>query len=484
MKQFEQKDRNNYYSNSNPMEVRFIQAASRNNFAEVKKIVEGHNIYIDVKNEFGSTALALSALHQNIEMMNFLVYKGANLEATNNVGMTALLHASSQNKVDSVEELISLGADLKAVDGYKRTVLTAATGKGADLVVDYLLHELNEDQVTIPEDVFSRTVSYRDYSNTGDARKVVRMLCSTLGVDWPTQCGGNTGYTIHLGPYPDMTLRKQKLWDQSDNNKEVYKKLLQSDRYFSSDSALPLLKAEIIEVNDISTSYKGLNFFLGGHVLSVVSYFAMLRGINDIGLKINFLTSEIREQSMYLEGAKHDPSMPKLIELDKEGTIFDHPMSFYGGFASGKLFAKPIIKYTNDRITHSNEGKSFVSYFAVDMKDMVQMSASLLTYNFVPNSCSIAEKIIVSKVVSDVSVNEASFSISYASSVVGQVVISYAAFAGLVYTGQYHLLEKNSAVVGLVVSTAPDLVELGYNSVTEMYNYLSGTDSTTEGYDL
>lgn len=467
------------------MEVRFIKAASKNYFAEVKKIVEGHDIYIDVKDEFGSTALALSALHQNIQMINFLVHKGADLESTNNVGMTALLYASSKNKVASVKELISLGANLEAVDGYKRTVLTAATGKGADLVVDYLLHELNEDQVTIPEDVFSRTVSFREHpTNTGDASKVMEMICNKLGVDWPTQCGGNTGYTIHLGPYPDITLRKQKLWDQSDNNKEVYKNLLQSDRYFSSDSALPLLKAEIIELNDISTSYKGLNFFLGGHVLSVVSHFAMLRGINDIGLKVNFLTSTIREQSMYLEGVKHDPSMPKLIELDKEGTIFDHPMSFYGGFASGKLFAKPIIKYTNDRITHSNEGKSFISYFEVDMKDMVQMSASLLTYNFVPNSCSIAEKIMVSKVVSDVLVNEASFSIGYASSIVGQVAISYAAFAGLVYTGQYHLLEKNSAVVGLIVSTAPDLVELGYNSVTEMYNYLSGTDSATEGYDL
>jgi hypothetical protein len=162
------------------------------------------------------------------------------------------------------------------------------------------------------------------------------------------------------------------------------------------------------------------------------------------------------------------------------------------------LLVNPIIKYTDDAVTHTNEGKSLVSYFKVDAKDVVQASVSLLTYKFMPNSCSIAEKIVASKIISDVSVNQASLNTGYAISVLGQVATSYIIFSGVAYTGKYHLLEKNSAIVGLVISTAPDLAmlgfssaqfisskaleyaEIGYNSVMELYNnYLAGMDSTT-----
>lgn len=63
-----------------------------------------------------NTPLILAAMYRHLEIVNFLVFIGANINAMNVFQRTPLIQASMRNNYDIVENLISVGADKNVVD--------------------------------------------------------------------------------------------------------------------------------------------------------------------------------------------------------------------------------------------------------------------------------------------------------------------------------------------------------------------------------
>lgn len=78
--------------------------------------------------ESGTTALILTIIKDNPEMMRLLISKKANVNLQNNSGFTALMYAVGWGRVEIVKELMAAGADLnkRTFDGDKVTALGIA----------------------------------------------------------------------------------------------------------------------------------------------------------------------------------------------------------------------------------------------------------------------------------------------------------------------------------------------------------------------
>lgn len=99
------------------------------------------------KDEKGRTALILSSLNGNVEIVELLIQKGFNLEDKCDNGLTALLYASSRGYLKIVQLLLLNGADIEACDKDGATSLLYAAHKGHLEVVKLLLEEGADVQV-------------------------------------------------------------------------------------------------------------------------------------------------------------------------------------------------------------------------------------------------------------------------------------------------------------------------------------------------
>ena len=73
------------------------------------------------------------------EVVEYLVGKGANLDAQDEQGRTALMEAVNAYKLDVIRFLIDSGANVNAVDGRGCTALMRAAYSGFPELVNYLL---------------------------------------------------------------------------------------------------------------------------------------------------------------------------------------------------------------------------------------------------------------------------------------------------------------------------------------------------------
>lgn len=78
--------------------------------------------------ESGTTALILTIMNDNREMMKALIAMKANLDLQNNSGFTALMYAVGWGRMDVVRELINAGANVnkRTYDGDRVTALGIA----------------------------------------------------------------------------------------------------------------------------------------------------------------------------------------------------------------------------------------------------------------------------------------------------------------------------------------------------------------------
>lgn len=89
----------NYDNSTNPLCV----AISKGDAATAKKIIE---YGADVNETYnGMTPLMIAARYNNVEMINLLIEKGANLKTKDEKGNTALKHAELSNAKEAVEIL-------------------------------------------------------------------------------------------------------------------------------------------------------------------------------------------------------------------------------------------------------------------------------------------------------------------------------------------------------------------------------------------
>lgn len=89
----------NYYKSTNPLCI----AISKGDSETAKKIIE---YGADVNEAYnGMTPLMIAARYNNVEMINLLIEKGANLKTKDEKGNTALKHAELSNAKEAVEVL-------------------------------------------------------------------------------------------------------------------------------------------------------------------------------------------------------------------------------------------------------------------------------------------------------------------------------------------------------------------------------------------
>jgi len=119
-------------------EKTFFNAAKAGNFATVRQCVEEHNCEVDCT-PFGSQSpLYISAFYGQIEILRYLIQRGADLDKREKAGYTPAHAAASKGKLDCLIELAGAGADLNAVAQTNQTCLVLANKGGHNHIVRYL----------------------------------------------------------------------------------------------------------------------------------------------------------------------------------------------------------------------------------------------------------------------------------------------------------------------------------------------------------
>ena len=117
-------------------------ASSRNHLNIVKYLVRRGAIVNSATND-GSTALIATCEGGHLDVSRFLCDSGANVNAADNYGWTALMVASDQGHLAVVRYLTKQGADLFARLQDGRTALTLAISNNRIAVAAYLQAEGN-----------------------------------------------------------------------------------------------------------------------------------------------------------------------------------------------------------------------------------------------------------------------------------------------------------------------------------------------------
>ncbi|CBF75411.1 hypothetical protein AN3775.2 [Aspergillus nidulans FGSC A4] len=99
----------------------------------------GHGCNVDWTDHMDSTPLLLAAERGHLDIVSFLLEKGAQTNHTDLEGRTALFWASKGGHMGIVRVLVAQGADLNRADEYGRTPMLAAVQHGRTEVVQFLL---------------------------------------------------------------------------------------------------------------------------------------------------------------------------------------------------------------------------------------------------------------------------------------------------------------------------------------------------------
>ena len=99
---------------------------------------KGADLDASAKNETGYTALTGAVSQNHNEVAKLLLKKGANVNHQYEGGFTPLMHAAFAGNVELVNLLLENGADPNARNGEGKTPLTFAREKGHDSVVELL----------------------------------------------------------------------------------------------------------------------------------------------------------------------------------------------------------------------------------------------------------------------------------------------------------------------------------------------------------
>ncbi len=88
---------------------KFFEAASAGNLEKVKESLSFHDI--DITDHDGDTALIHASAHGQLEIVRFLIGRGANVNLVNKNGFTALIDSVANNRVAIVKILLESGID-------------------------------------------------------------------------------------------------------------------------------------------------------------------------------------------------------------------------------------------------------------------------------------------------------------------------------------------------------------------------------------
>jgi ankyrin repeat protein/L-ascorbate metabolism protein UlaG (beta-lactamase superfamily) len=116
-----------------------FKAAKEGDLAKVQEMVGKNPELVKAKDEEGETPLHEAAAAGHIAIVEYLLTKGADIDARNNDNQNPLLHAAYYGKTPVVKLLLDKGADFKERDRYGRTVLHYPVREGYKDVVEILV---------------------------------------------------------------------------------------------------------------------------------------------------------------------------------------------------------------------------------------------------------------------------------------------------------------------------------------------------------
>ena len=111
----------------------------------VTYLVEELGVEIDKTNDIGATAFLVAAANGRLEIMKYLLSKGANRDAVNNDGLTALMGESVEGHIDIVKYLVEeLKVEVDKVTKEGSTAFLLVSGNGRLEIMKYLLRYLKD----------------------------------------------------------------------------------------------------------------------------------------------------------------------------------------------------------------------------------------------------------------------------------------------------------------------------------------------------
>ena len=82
------------------------------------------NLIINIKDTYGDTPLICASIGDNLDVVKFLLEKGADIEAKDTYGNTPLILASVYNRFEIIKLLLEKGANIEAKNNYGGTFLS------------------------------------------------------------------------------------------------------------------------------------------------------------------------------------------------------------------------------------------------------------------------------------------------------------------------------------------------------------------------
>ena len=118
---------------------KWMSEAEKGNLAYLKS--QSDKIDIEAKDNWGNTALIISAGRGYLDIVQYLVKKKANIEAKNNYGETALIISAGRGYLDCVKSLCQEGANIEAKNKYGDTALIHSAIFGELACMRYLVEQ-------------------------------------------------------------------------------------------------------------------------------------------------------------------------------------------------------------------------------------------------------------------------------------------------------------------------------------------------------
>lgn len=126
-------------ADDDPDEVALAKACDEGRLDDVKKLIF-QGVSLDSNTgSYGETPLGNAADSDHLEVLQFLLDKGARPDFADNEGSTPLLHACNTDSTDCALALIKAGANVNQGSNWHRTPLMYAAQKGNDTIVAALL---------------------------------------------------------------------------------------------------------------------------------------------------------------------------------------------------------------------------------------------------------------------------------------------------------------------------------------------------------
>ncbi|EAY02659.1 hypothetical protein TVAG_253100 [Trichomonas vaginalis G3] len=107
-------------------EIPLIHAIKKSKFDIVKLLSIYENCNINIKDELGKTPLMYAATNSSVEIVSFLLSKGANINEIDNSNISALIYSVKNKNEESAIYLLEHGADIKIKTGNNKSVLNLA----------------------------------------------------------------------------------------------------------------------------------------------------------------------------------------------------------------------------------------------------------------------------------------------------------------------------------------------------------------------